>query len=70
MTKDGLYWGGDPSQAQEAMEDPSGLGEMVSMEEGTEGEFKLPGIGEGQDEEGLDPDLSGMDQDQSGYQDS
>ena len=23
LTEDGLYWGGDPSQAQEAMEDPS-----------------------------------------------
>ena len=23
LTKDGLYWGGDPAQAQEAMEDPS-----------------------------------------------
>lgn len=23
LTEDGLYWGGDPAQAQEAMEDPS-----------------------------------------------
>ena len=29
ITEDGLYWGGDPSQAQEAMEDPS-LGRVVT----------------------------------------
>lgn len=29
ITEDGMYWGGDPSQAQEAMEDPS-LGRIVT----------------------------------------